>query len=854
MIRKYDFMTAKNGHTSKWTHKKLTLKKVIAYLEDAVELDLTYEEYHDMNHAEQAKVKSDCRAFLGGYFEGKRSIQTIESRSIIALDIDTKFDGDLPKYLENNSPYSFYIYNTMTATKRLQKYRVLFFLDFDIKAAFYEPLARRIARDLRIIDYVDRTCYRKNQLMYAPTWLDGATCTLSKYVECGEKLVDTEDIIESFSDIYDQKTWDAAKDEGVIGATAEMQLADPRLKDGLVGQFCSFVGNIANAIEMFGLPYEHEEGDRWTYTRGESANGFVIYDDEQHAYSNHESDPAGQDGHSLNAFDLVRIHLYGDRDTKEQYADPTRAPSYKALVEHLATLPEFKEVQASAIAAKAQAALQAQIEASDVFDEFVEEEVEEEPKRAKKGKKSAKKSKRKAKTITVRGKAIPWDVVTDEAVAAKVSEFMLSDPNTLQRTDKGTPKSTSENLAAIVQHCPIFKGRILFDEFARGVIYVGRKAWGGSETWQDRDTIELRLWCEAWGMTFSKGEVEDIVLTVAQRNTVNTLADFFKYNLPEWDGTPRIATMFADCLGAENTEVNAMIAEKTLLSGLERAVNTGRSKVQAMTVLQGAQGIKKSTFWEKLCPRAEWFTDSKINIGHKDGYSILAGSFIIELGELASLKRADRDEIKNFISADSDKYRPSYARHDEVFNRHNIFAGSVNDDDFLSDPTGNRRFKVVPCHGGVDLYDVMTEDYVLQLWAEAAQLRADGTKHWYDEKEEALTEEIASTFVRRGALDEIVEAAALSKKPEEWETAIGGEALFTILNGILKGVYAEDELTVEPAEFITAADIADMLDIQLSEHKRYITQIGLALNKLPQLKKVQRQVNGVRRRGYEIIK
>lgn len=852
MLRKFDFMTAKSGNTKTWKHAKLSLKKVLAYLAEPTLLDLSFEDYHDMSHAEQAKVKLKNPAFIGGFFEGKRSIQTIESRGIIALDIDTKFNGSLPEYLEEHSPYSFYIYESLSSTKKLHKYRVLFFLDVEVPAGQYEPLARKIASDLRIIDYVDRTCYRKNQLMYAPVFLNGSTCTLNEFVDCGESLVNVEELVDSFTDIYNQKEWHAAKDEGIIGATAEMQLADPRLKDGFVGQFCTFVGGIESAIEMFGLPYVNEGGERWTYTRGESANGFVIYDDGQHAYSNHESDPAGQGGHALNAFDLVRIHLYGDKDTKDQYADPKRAPSYKALVDHVAGLPEFKEIQAEAIKAKAQDALQAQIEDASAFDEVLEEIDAEESKSSKKGKKSKRKPK-PTKTITVRGVTMPYDNLTTDA--EEMGLFMTSDPDTLERNkETGVPKSTKQNLANILSKSPMFKNRILFDEFARAIVYVGRKIWGGVPEWGDRDTTELQLFCEAYGMNYSKGEVDDVVLAVAQRRTVNSLKDFFTYELPEWDKVERLDTMFADCLGAEENDVNALIAQKTLLSGLERAINDGRSKVQTVTVLQGSQGIKKSTFWEKLCPKPEWFADSKINIGHKDGYSILAGSFIFELQEFASVKRADRDEVKSFISSSSDKYRPSFARYDVQFNRHNIFVGSVNDEEFLNDPTGNRRFKVVACEGGKDLHKIMTQDYVLQLWAEAMELRKQGVAHWYNDKQEAVTEEVANRHVQRNALEELAQLAAISRKPENWEL-LGGDGQLALLESIVAGTCDLEELTEPPAERFTVYDIAKMLNIPQHEQKRYVGQLGKAINALPNVQKTTWRITGttLKTRGYKII-
>lgn len=845
MRKKFDFMTAKSGNTTSWKHSRLSLKAILKRFAEAVDVDHDVDEYHNMTTSQKANVKLKNPAFFGGYFEGKRSSHTIERRGIVALDIDTKFDGDMLEHIKEATDNSFYIYESLSSLPELHKYRVVFFLDEDIEAAHYEPVTRAIAADLGLIDYVDHTCYRKAQLMYMPAFLSDSECRTNEFVQGDEDFVDVAEILDSFEDITDQREWARAKGEGAIASSIEMQLGDPREKTGIVGQFCSFVGDIHNAIAMFSLPYERESEMRYSYTGGESANGFVVYDDEQHCYSNHETDPAAQGGHSLNAFDLVRIHLFGAQDTKENYVDATRAPSYKALVDYISEHKEFKEVRKQALLDAALAATLDEITDEDVFDDVLEEDVAKKSKRSKKGKKS------KRATFTVKGKVLEYDIIKSHA--EEMGQYLLNSPDLDIIKEKGVPRSTTLNLYKILTRSPYFKNRIVFDEFARSVVYLGRKYWGGAPEWEDFDTTKLRLFCENWGMQFSKGEVDDVVLAAAKDNTINSLHDFFVNELPEWDKKPRIDTLFADCLGAEDNSDNALIARKTLLGGLERALNEGRSKVQTVTVLQGAQGIKKSTFWEKLCPFPQWFADSKINIGHKDGYSVLAGSFIIELGELASLKRADRDEIKNFISADSDKYRPSYARYDAVFNRHNIFVGSVNDEEFLNDPTGNRRFKVVPCQGGKDLYDVMTKDYVLQLWAEAMTLREDGVVHWYNEKEEAITEAIAANFVQRSALEELVQLAALSNKPENWEL-LGNDGKRALLQGIIDGTVKASELTEPPKQRFTINEIAEQLDIAAHEVVRYRTQIGQALNKLTELKKCEWRVkgsNGIKARGYK---
>lgn len=841
--RTYDIMTARSGNSKKWKHHEMGLKEIKRYLGKPTILGMKTAEYHDLNNSDKSVIKLKNPAFLSGYFKGKRSNHTIETRSIIVFDIDQKFPSDFYEYMQANCRWSFYIYESLSSLPNHKKYRVLLFLDEDIKASEYEPVARKLASDLRIIDFVDKTCYKKAQLMYAPVFFEDSANTLNEYSKQDESKVCVKEVLRTFNNVLDTLEWKTAKDEGALHVSAHMQLGDPREKAGLVGAFCRWIGDVPNAIEQFDLPYKHEHQDRYSYTLGESANGFVVYDDGQYSTSNHESDPANN-GHGNNAFDLVRIHKFKDLDTKDNYVDPKKAPSYKAMVEMLEGNDEFKRVHMAQVNAASLDNLMTYVESD--FDEFAEDEA---PKKAKK-KKKAKKEKRNKK-IVVNGKLIKYNPFADkDEFAEQWNEFL----NTLERTqESGIPKPTRENLQKLLLNSPQFGGRILYDEFRRCTVYVGRKQWAiKGEEWQDHDTTSLLIFCETQGMRYSKQDINDGVRQASMYNSYNSLHDFFENGLPEWDGTPRIDTMFHDFLDADASEVNALIARKTLLGGLERAMVRGESSVHAVPILAGAQGAGKSRFWRKLCPSPDWFSDSKINIGHKDGMSVLGGSFIFELGELASLKKADEDEIKSFISSSKDKYRPSHMQYDVTIARHNIFVGSVNGDEFLRDPTGNRRWKVVVCHGksANKLNEKMTEAVVLQIWAEAMELRNEGVPHWYDESEEEVTEEVANEHVVRGAMEDLAVIAATSYKPTNWEL-LDGSGKLEVLNAIAMGTF-DEELTEAPAERFQVRHIAEMLNIAPDQLQRYQTQIGRALANCDDIEKSKWKVKGTQYRGYKI--
>lgn len=845
--KQYSFATAKNGKTKKWKHQELSFREILRYLKKERHVSYTQDEFQALAKDDRAEVKNGNPAFLGGFFEGRRTSVSMKTRSIVALDIDKKFPSDFAKFMQEHCDFPYYIYESISSTKKHRKYRVLFFLSEDIDADLYEPFARRLAATLNIIDFVDHTCYRKTQLMYAPIFCSDVEKPLNKFV--GDKKapnVSTDEILATFNNILDLTEWDTAKDEGALRQQNRMTLKDPREKGGVIGAFCEFVGDIHGAIEMYGLPYRQESQDRYSFTGGSSSNGFVVYDDAQWGYSNHESDPAAQGGHDLNAFDLVRVHKFGERDRDGGYKDPTRAPSYKLMVEEIMNDEEFVEVLNRRRANGIVDAILSDV--SDFEGEDEQEDVEE-PKRL------ISETKRAKNRIVINGVSYKRNPMKDKKLGKKIREF---ENKLLKSSENGTTISNKTNIYKAVREHPLLKDRILFDNFTRRPMFVGVKPWRSTEgdVWNENDDFMLAAFLESHDLKVPVDTISKATNQVAmeEEHQFNSLANFFKHSLPAWDGVKRVETMFHDAFDAEDNEINRMIAKKTLLGGLERALNNRPSEVKAVPVLQGPQSVGKSTFWRLLAINREWFNDSKIDIGSKDGLSILGGSFIIEFGEFASIKRADRDEVKQFLSSSFDKYRPAFGKTEKMFVRHNIFVGSVNDEEFLNDPTGNTRYKVVHCPGdktgAARVVNLMTEDYVLQLWAEAMQLRAEGETHLYMAHEDAMTEAVAKKHTKAGAFDELVQAYVCAKKPDDWLLAVEGYEKVDILRKIVTGVYSDEELTNEPADWFSARDLRTSLNIRDTDEPKYRQQIASALRDIEGLKPKVRRLGGVAVRGY----
>lgn len=190
-------------------------------------------------------------------------------------------------------------------------------------------------------------------------------------------------------------------------------------------------------------------------------------------------------------------------------------------------------------------------------------------------------------------------------------------------------------------------------------------------------------------------------------------------NSLKWDGVKRLERLFVEYLGSEDSEYTRTITRKTLVAAVARIFNPG-CKFDQMLTLVGKQGIGKSYIIKKLA--GPWFSDSLPDLKGKEAYEALDGVWIMEMGELAALKKSEREAIKSYISKQEDIYRRAFARNVSVNKRQCIFIGTTNDREFLNDPTGGRRFWVLdtdPEKRVKTVWDDLTQEIVDQIWAEA---------------------------------------------------------------------------------------------------------------------------------------
>lgn len=221
--------------------------------------------------------------------------------------------------------------------------------------------------------------------------------------------------------------------------------------------------------------------------------------------------------------------------------------------------------------------------------------------------------------------------------------------------------------------------------------------------------------------TATVAAIKSEIVAIAHEQVYHPIVDYLDGLV--WDGTPRLDNMLRDYAGAEDTELNREFGAKFLIAGVRRVRQPG-VKFDTMLVFEGNQGTGKSSFAEILAIRDEWFCGSlSLRSDDKTKAEQLAGSWIVEVQEMDGIRKASTHELKRFLSTRRDKYRRAYGRDARTYPRQCVIVGSTNDQKYLFDQTGNRRFW--PVRAGTVQLDKLRED-VDQLWAEAVVREAAG--------------------------------------------------------------------------------------------------------------------------------
>ena len=299
----------------------------------------------------------------------------------------------------------------------------------------------------------------------------------------------------------------------------------------------------------------------------------------------------------------------------------------------------------------------------------------------------------------------------------------------LVRQKKSTQLENSlYNIKLIMQNDPYMKN-IVFNQLADGMEIKGEVPWSHpGKFWRDADDAQLICYVDDNYGTFSARNYDIAVAKAVDDRSYHPIREYFAA-LPPWDGVARVDTLLIDYLGAADNAYTRAVSRKVLCAAYRRIKEPG-IKFDYMPVLNGAQGIGKSTFIANL--GMDWFSDSLTlsDMNDKTAAEKLQGYWILEIGELAGMKKADLDKVKAFVSRVDDKYRASFGRRVTSHPRQCVFFGTTNSENgYLRDITGNRRYWNIKLSGSSKYRPwQMTSELVRQIWAEVMILADVGEK------------------------------------------------------------------------------------------------------------------------------
>lgn len=307
-------------NSRRWTPKRMTWASLCEKMRVPMRTKETADEFARMTRDERAEIK-DVGGFVGGrLMDGSRKAGRVTDRQIICLDADFGY-ADLWDSWDVIVGRAALMHSTHSHTPQAPRLRFLIPLSRPVSAEEYMPIARRLA-ELMDIEAFDDTTYEANRLMYWPSCpSDGEYI----FEEMSGPWVDPDEMLATYDDWHDMRQWPrSSRQQKAIKKMGEKQ-GDPLQKPGIIGAF-NRAYTITEAIQKFlSDRYEPCGAGRWTYLAGSTMGGAVSYDDDTFLFSHHDTDPTS--GRLCSAYDLVRIHLYGDLDAGMEDADPPELPS-----------------------------------------------------------------------------------------------------------------------------------------------------------------------------------------------------------------------------------------------------------------------------------------------------------------------------------------------------------------------------------------------------------------------------------------------------------------------------------------------------------------------------------------------
>lgn len=650
----------------------------------------TIKEYLAMPRETQDRIK-DVGYFVPAHYEGNvRKKENLGLKDLGTLDYDHAGPNFLEEIKETFDGYEFVLYTTHKHSAERPRFRVVFLFSRPVDDAEYQAVMRKVAA-LGCIDDTDDTTFQPSRVMHF-----GSHAADGEFVfeHVTGRMIDVDALLATYNDWKDISQWPVSSRVSTPLRQPGRKAQDPREKAGIIGAFCKTY-DIEAAIDKF-LPGVYVAGNstnRLTYSGSTASNGAVLYDDGQFLYSNHESDPCG--GKNVNSWDLVRLHLYGELDSKQpEDTAPSKLKSYEAMVLLAKDDPDVKG-----------ALLAERLHIEDDFADFNAEEDAAVP------------ASQDDDGLSVADPAPTPKPVREKFIGAEAAIKAWH----LKTGDFGLVPHSLVNVVKILENDPRLKGCVRHNIFLQDMLQMRQipgmdfKPPAGGSPWLDVCELAIKEYTEkVYDVIFATTLISDACKRVAQKLAFDPIKEWM--DALTWDGTPRLATFLHETLGAEQNDYHAAVFTKWLCAGVARTYHPGH-KFDNMLVLEDDEGKGKSRLIRALANG--WFTDDfSFGLSSKEVVEQAKGSLIIEVAEMSTRSSADVEHIKAFLSRGEERVRMAYARNTGYFPRRWIAAGTTNETSYLKSETGNRRFWCVRGDGRQINVDAV-KNVVPQLWAEA---------------------------------------------------------------------------------------------------------------------------------------
>ncbi len=662
-----------NAQTSYWENKSLTWNELKEKLKTPRRTQESMEQYDNYKKADRHKAK-DGLGFVGGFCDkNKRTNETIATRSILTLDFDN-CDKNIWNKLEQIN-FECVLYSTHSHRADKPKIRCIAPLTREINFNEYNFIMRKIVNNLSLWPEIDISCFKISQFMYYPSCSQDAEFY---YSSISGSIINPADFLKPG---WEDELLELRKEDTKDKKTTESKpgpKSNGREKTGPIGEFCRKY-TITQVLDQF-LSEFYEKGSKkncYTWINGEGTDGLKILDDDSLCISYHGTDPAGN-GQQCNSFDLIKIHLCNDDLSKAVKWCADKLGMNEAKTKEN---PDFTFVKWNP--------------------DYV---------------------------------MVKFTDTKDGPMTKRLSEYwnMYEGIEKKPKFEEYKVLPVIENVECLLRHYNLSLKYNIFK--ASFEIWVNNKIHR-----LDDHLVKIIDMGIKHGFKPPKEKILPSLIYIARKNKYNPVEDYLKnchqyyLNNPDND----VFKQISDTITSDNRNKEKYIGRFLLqMVYLACSKEDSQTAPQHLLVLQGKQGIGKTTWFQNLLPqqlKSKYFLGGRVlELANKDHIMETITNWLCEIGEIAStFKKSDQEAFKNFVTAFKDKFRIPYAPEPIEQKRRTTLCATTNDVEYLKDLTGTRRFLTLACTKINYNHDVDID----MLWGYMYHLYLKNKPYWFTEKE-----------------------------------------------------------------------------------------------------------------------